>query len=85
VRRTVPPSGEIEARIDGLLAVGMGGDRRGALSELAKLGARLIVQRAVEDEFDAAQRAVSAGRRRRRGGATDIARAGCRPRKASLT
>jgi len=53
VRRTVPPSAEIEARIDGLLAVGMGEDPRGALSELAKLGARLIIQRAVEDEFDA--------------------------------
>src|SRR5207247_9348179 len=53
VRRTVPPSAEIEARIDGLLAVGMGEDPRGALSELAKLGARLIIQRAVEEEFDA--------------------------------
>jgi transposase-like protein len=53
VRRTVPPSAEIEARIDGLLAVGMGEDPRGALSELAKLGATLIIQRAVEDEFDA--------------------------------
>jgi hypothetical protein len=53
VRRTVPPSAEIEARIPGLLAVGLGEDPRGALSELAKLGARLIIQRAVEDEFDA--------------------------------
>jgi len=53
VRRTLPPSAEIEAQIDKLLAVGMGKDRRGELSKLAKLGARLIIQRAVADEFDA--------------------------------
>jgi hypothetical protein len=53
VRRTLPPSGEIEAQIDRLLAVGVGEDPRRSLSELAKLGARLIIQRAVEDEFDA--------------------------------
>jgi putative transposase len=53
VRRTVPPSAEIEAQIDQLLAVGVGENPREALSELAKLGARLIIQRAVEDEFDA--------------------------------
>jgi putative transposase len=53
VRRTVPPSAELEARIDRLLAVGVGENPRESLSELAKLGARLIIQRAVEDEFDA--------------------------------
>jgi transposase-like protein len=53
VRRTVPPSAEIEAQIDQLLAVGAGEDPRESLSELARLGARLIIQRAVEDEFDA--------------------------------
>jgi putative transposase len=53
VRRTVPPSAEIEAQIEGLLAVGVGENPRETLSELAKLGARLIIQRAVEDEFDA--------------------------------
>jgi putative transposase len=53
VRRTVPPSAEIEARIDQMLVVGVGENPREALSELAKLGARLIIQRAVEDEFDA--------------------------------
>jgi putative transposase len=53
VRRTLPPSAEIEAQIDQLLAVGVGENPRRALSELAKLGARLIIQRAVEDEFDA--------------------------------
>jgi putative transposase len=52
VRRTVPPSAEIEGQIDRLLAVGVGENPREALSELAKLGARLIIQRAVEDEFD---------------------------------
>jgi putative transposase len=53
VRRTVPPSAEIEAQIDELLAVGVGDNPRESLSELARLGARLIIQRAVEDEFDA--------------------------------
>jgi hypothetical protein len=53
VRRTVPPSAEIQEKIDGLLATGMvGEDPSGMLSELARLGARLIIQRAVEDEFD---------------------------------
>jgi transposase-like protein len=53
VKRTLPPSAEIEEQIDQLLAVGVGENPRQSLSELAKLGARLIIQRAVEDEFDA--------------------------------
>ena len=53
MRGTVPPSAEIEARIDRLLAVGVGENPRESLCELARLGARLIIQRAVEDEFDA--------------------------------
>jgi putative transposase len=53
VRRNVPPSEEIEARIEQMLGVGVGENPRESLSELAKLGARLIIQRAVEDEFDA--------------------------------
>ena len=53
MRRTVPPSAEIEARIDQLLAVGVGDNPSETLSELARLGARLIIQRAVEIEFDA--------------------------------
>src|SRR5438128_2853975 len=53
VRRTVPPSAEIEEQIDELLAVGVGENPRESLSGLAKLGARLIIQGAVEDEFDA--------------------------------
>jgi hypothetical protein len=53
VRRTVPSSAEIEAQIDELLAAGVGENPRESLSGLAKLGARLIIQRAVEDEFDA--------------------------------
>jgi transposase-like protein len=52
VRRTVPPSAEIEEQIDELLAVGVGDSPRESLSELARLGARLIIQRAVEHEFD---------------------------------
>lgn len=53
MRRTVPPSAEIEEQIEQLLAVGVGENPRESLSELAKLGARLIIQRAVEDEFEA--------------------------------
>ena len=53
VRRTVPPSAEIEDQIEKLLAVGVSENPRESSSELARLGARLIIQRAVEDEFDA--------------------------------
>ena len=53
MRTTLPPSAEIENQIDQLLAVGVGENPRQSLAELAKLGARLIIQRAVEDEFDA--------------------------------
>jgi hypothetical protein len=52
VRRTVPRSAEIQASIDKLLSKGMVDDPQKMLSELARLGARLIIQRAVEDEFD---------------------------------
>ena len=52
-RDVAAPSAEIEAQIDRLLAVGVGENARESLSELARLGARLIIQRAVEDEFDA--------------------------------
>ena len=52
MRRTVPPSAEIQASIDKLLSRGMVDDPQKMLSELARLGARLIIQRAVEEEFD---------------------------------
>src|SRR6266511_1411802 len=52
VRRTVPPSAEIQAEIDKLFGKGMVDDPQEMLSELARLGARLIIQRAVEEEFD---------------------------------
>ena len=87
MRRTVPPSAEIEEQIDRLLAVGVGENPRESLSELAKLGARLIIQRAVEDEFDAWLGRARYERRRggcRRGCATAFGRAGCRPPRASL-
>ena len=75
MRRTVPPSAGIEARIDGLLALGLGEDLRGALSALAKLGARLIIQRTVEESSTpgSAGRATSAGRGPRRESTTAIA------------
>ena len=52
MRRTVPPSAEIQASIDKLLGSGLVDDPQRMLSELARLGARLIIQRAVEEEFD---------------------------------
>jgi len=52
VRRTVPPSAEIQANIDELLGKEMVDDPQKMLSELARLRARLIIQRAVEEEFD---------------------------------
>src|SRR2546422_3426908 len=52
VRRTVQPSAEIQASIDKLLGKGLVDDPQKMLSELARLGARLIIQRAVEEEFD---------------------------------
>src|SRR5450432_876202 len=52
VRRTVPPSAEIQANIDKLLGSGLVDDPQKMLSELARLGARMIIQRAVEEEFD---------------------------------
>jgi hypothetical protein len=78
VRRTVPPSAEIEEQIDALLAVGVGENPRESLSELAKLGARLIIQRAVEDEFDAW---LGRARYERRPEAPPGLRNGFRPRR----
>src|SRR5438270_13144041 len=52
VRRTVQPSAEIQASIDKLLGKGMVDDPQKMVSELARLGARLIIQRTVEEEFD---------------------------------
>ena len=53
MRRTVPPSAEIQASIDKLLSKGMVDDPQNMLvQDFARLGARLIIQRAVEDEFD---------------------------------
>jgi len=77
VRRTVPPSAEIEAQIDQLLAVGVGDDPRAALSQLAKLGARLIIRRAVEEEFDAW---LGRARYERRPDGAEGMRNGCRAR-----
>jgi putative transposase len=79
VRRTVPPSAEIEQRIDELLAGGVAaGDAEGPLSELAQLGARLIIQRAVEEEFDAF---IGRARYERRPDVPPGKRNGWRPRR----
>src|SRR5436190_22178596 len=68
----------MEAQIDQLLAVGVGDNPREALSEHAKLGARLIIQRAVEDEFDAW---LGRARYERRPEAPPGLRTGFRPRR----
>jgi len=79
VRRTVPPSAEIEKKIDDLLAVGVAtGDPQSPLSELAQLGAKLIIQRAVEEEFDAF---IGRARYERRPEAPPGKRNGWRPRR----
>jgi putative transposase len=85
VRRTVPPSAEIEEQIENLFAVGVGENPRESLSELARLGARLIIQRAVEDEFDAwlgrARYERRPGSARQPGDEGSALRNGFRPRK----
>jgi hypothetical protein len=52
VRRTVPPSAELQASIEKLRSRGSVEDPQKMPSELDRLGARLIIQRAVEEEFD---------------------------------
>ena len=54
MRRTLPPSAEIQADIDKLLSKGMVDDPQKMLGDLARLGACLIIQRAVEEELRAA-------------------------------
>ena len=81
MRRTVPPSAEIEEQIEILLAVGVGEYPRESLSELARLGARLIIQRAVEDEFNAWLDRARYERRPGFGGDGSAVRNGFRPRK----
>ena len=76
MRRTVPPSAEIQAEIDKLLR-GLVDDPQKMLSELARLGARLIIQRAVEEEFDTW---LGRARYERRPGAGPGKRNGFRPR-----
>ena len=79
MRRTVPPSAEIEKRIDELLASGVAsGEPEGAVSELAQLGAKLIIQRAVEEEFDAF---IGRARYERKPEAPPGKRNGWRPRR----
>jgi hypothetical protein len=92
VRRTVPPSAEIQAEIDKVLSKGMVDDPQKMLSELGRLGARLIIQRAVEDEFDTwlGGARMSAGRSgsaacatTTRGCAMGSVRGTCRPGRVS--
>lgn len=79
MRRTLPPSAEIEIKIDELLAGGVAaGDAEGPLTELARLGAKLIIQRAVEEEFDAF---IGRARYERKPEAPPGKRNGWRPRR----
>src|SRR3954471_14125387 len=78
VRRTVPPSAEIQASVDRLLASRLVDDPSRMLSELARLGARLIIQRAVEEEFDSW---LGRARYERRPGGPPGKRNGFRPRR----
>ncbi|MDQ4072330.1 MAG: IS256 family transposase [Actinomycetota bacterium] len=79
MRRTVPPSAEIETKIDHLLAGGVVAEgTEGPLSELAHLGAKLIIQRAVEEEFDAF---IGRARYERKPEAEPGKRNGYRPRR----
>jgi putative transposase len=78
VRRTVPPSTDIQRQIDALLTEGVPAtDAEGALGQLARLGAQLIIQRAVEEEFDAF---LGRERYERRADALPGKRNGYRPR-----
>src|ERR1019366_960626 len=77
VRRTLPPSAEIQASIEKLLSRGSVDDPEKMLSELGRLGARLIIQRAVEEEFDSW---LSRARYERRPGGPPGKRNGFRPR-----
>lgn len=78
MRRTLPPSAEIEQKIDELLACGVPAGHEGPLSELAQLGAKLIIQRAVEEEFDAF---IGRARYERKPEAPPGKRNGYRPRR----
>jgi transposase-like protein len=79
VRRTVPPSAEIEGKINELMEAGIdAGGPQEALGELAGLGAKLIIQRAVEEEFEAW---LGRGRYERKAEAAPGKRNGWRPKR----
>jgi Transposase, Mutator family len=77
VRRTVQPSAEIQASIDKLLARGMVDDPQKMLSSSRGSARGLIIQRAVEEEFDAW---LARARYERRPAAGPGKRNGFRPR-----
>lgn len=79
MRRTVPPSAEIEGKINELMAAGIdAGGPQGRLGEIAALGAKLIIQRAVEEEFEAW---LGRGRYERKAESLPGKRNGWRPRR----
>lgn len=79
MRRTLPPSAEIESKIDELVGGGsLDSGLEGPLSELAHLGAKLIIQRAIEEESDAF---IGRARYERRPEAPPGKRNGYRPRR----
>jgi putative transposase len=78
VRRTVPPSAEIENEIDALLAGELDAHPFEVVGELGRLGARLVLQRAVEEEVEAW---LGRARYERRAEAAPGKRNGYRPRR----
>lgn len=78
MKRTLQPSTEIENQIERLLANGVTEGDAGPLTELGRLGARLIIQRAVEEECDAF---LGRARYERSLNAPPGSRNGYRPRK----
>jgi len=78
VRRTVPPSVEIEKEIEALLAGETDSHPLEVVSELGRLGARLVLQRAVEEEVEAW---LGRARYERRPEAAPGLRNGYRPRR----
>ena len=78
----IAPSAALAAAIEELLADGLGDGER--LAEIGRLGARLVLQRAVEEEVTAFLGRARCGRRRRGARGTGTGRGRCRPPRGEL-
>jgi len=83
VSTRIAPSAALEAAIEEFLAEGLGDGER--LAEIGRLGARLVLQRAVEAEVTAflARKPGTSGRRRRGAHGTGTGRGRFRPPRAN--